>query len=104
METIVCRHPAVREAAAVPVASELGEDDVMVYLVPADSAAISFPEIIEFCDREMPYYMVPRYLEIIDELPKTPSEKIEKYKLKTAAAERLDQLWDREAAGIVIRR
>lgn len=104
VETIVCRHPAVREAAAVPVASELGEDDVMVYLVPADSAAISFPEIIEFCDREMPYYMVPRYLEIIDELPKTPSEKIEKYKLKTAAAERLDQLWDREAAGIVIRR
>jgi crotonobetaine/carnitine-CoA ligase len=52
----------------------------------------------------MPYYMVPRYLDVIGELPKTPSEKVEKYKLKTQAADRLGDLWDREAAGIVIRR
>jgi crotonobetaine/carnitine-CoA ligase len=104
VETIVCQHPAVLEAAAVPVASELGEDDLLVYLVPVAGTEISFPEIIAFCDEHMPYYMVPRYLDLIEALPKTPSEKIEKYKLKTAAAQRVDQLWDREAAGIVIRR
>src|SRR5262249_39031023 len=38
VETIVCRHPAILEAAAVPVASELGEDDLMVYLVTEDGA------------------------------------------------------------------
>ncbi|MQA79711.1 MAG: AMP-binding protein [Streptosporangiales bacterium] len=104
VETTICRHPAVHEAAAVPVASELGEDEVMVYLVPAAGATITFEEIIAFCGEQLPYFMVPRYLAVIAELPKTPSEKIEKYKLKTDAAQRLGNLWDREAAGIVIRR
>jgi len=104
VETVLCRHPTVLEAAAVPVPSELGEDDVMAYVVPAPGTEISFPELIGFCSENMAYYMVPRYLEVIDELPKTPSEKIEKYKLKTAAQERLPELWDREKAGIVVRR
>jgi carnitine-CoA ligase len=104
VETIICKHPAILEAAAVPVASELGEDDLAVYLVTEPGAKVSYEEIIAFCDENMPYFMVPRYIGLIDELPKTPSEKIEKYKLKTAAAERLGELWDREAAGIVIRK
>jgi carnitine-CoA ligase len=104
VETVLCRHPAVVEAAAVPVPSELGEDDVMAYLVAAPGAEISFPELIGFCADNMAYYMVPRYLEVIDALPKTPSEKIEKYKLKVAAKERLGELWDREKEGIVVRR
>jgi crotonobetaine/carnitine-CoA ligase len=60
--------------------------------------------VIEFCVENMAYYMVPRYLQVVDELPKTPSEKIEKYKLKTEAADRLAQFWDREAEGITVRR
>ena len=52
----------------------------------------------------MAYYMVPRYLDVIDALPKTPSEKIEKYKLTVAARERLDELWDREKAGVAVAR
>ncbi len=104
VETVLCKHPAVLEAAAVPVPSELGEDDVMAYLVPVPGAEISFAELIEFCSNNMAYFMVPRYLELVDRLPKTPSEKIEKYKLKVEAQERLDELWDREKAGVVVRR
>jgi crotonobetaine/carnitine-CoA ligase len=104
VETMLCKHPAVLEAAAVPVASPLGEDDLMVYIVRAPGVEVTFAEIIEFCNENAPYFMVPRYLSFIDALPKTPSEKIEKYKLKRAAAEHLDELWDREAAGIVVRR
>lgn len=104
VELVLCRHPAVVEAAAVPVPSELGEDDVMAYLVLAPDARVEYPEIIEYCAANMAYYMVPRYLEVIDELPKTPSEKIEKYKLKLDAAKRLDLFWDREKAGITVRR
>ena len=104
VEMIVCRHPAILEAAAVPVPSDLGEDDLMVYLVRAPGAVVKFEELIGFCAANMPYYMVPRYLEFIDELPKTPSEKIEKYRLKATAAENLDRLWDREAAGITVAR
>ncbi|HEX4356951.1 MAG TPA: AMP-binding protein [Pseudonocardia sp.] len=104
VEMVLCRHPAVLEAAAVPVPSELGEDDVMAYLVVAPDTRLDFAELIEFCAANMAYYMVPRYLEVIDTLPKTPSEKIEKYKLKVDAAARLTEFWDRDKAGITIRR
>jgi crotonobetaine/carnitine-CoA ligase len=104
VETVLCRHPAVVEAAAVPVPSELGEDEVMAYLVPAEGAEIDFAELIGFCAEHMAYYMVPRYLDVIDVLPKTPSEKIEKYKLMVGARERLAELWDREKAGVAVAR
>ncbi len=104
VETILCRHPAVLEAAAVPVPSELGEDDVMVYVVVAPGTAVTYAELIGFCDQQMAYYMVPRYLSFVAGLPKTPSEKVEKYKLKISATENRHQLWDRESAGISVRR
>ena len=105
VETAICRHPAIREAAAVAVPSELGEDDVMVWLVREPAAdPVSFADLVGYCAEQMAYYMVPRYLEEIDTLPKTPSEKIEKYKLAVAARERLGQLWDREKAGVRVRR
>jgi crotonobetaine/carnitine-CoA ligase len=104
VETVLCRHPSVAEAAAVPVPSELGEDDVMAYVVAAPDAEIDQAELIRFCAEHMAYYMVPRYLDVIDALPKTPSEKIEKYKLAVSARERLGELWDREQAGVEVRR
>jgi carnitine-CoA ligase len=104
VETVLCRHPAVVEAAAVPVPSELGEDDVMAYVVAAPDAEIDHAELVRFCADRMAYYMVPRYLDVIDALPKTPSEKIEKYKLAVSARERLGELWDREQAGVEVRR
>jgi crotonobetaine/carnitine-CoA ligase len=48
--------------------------------------------------------MVPRFVEFIDALPKTATEKIEKYKLQQDASARRDRLWDRERAGIQLRR
>ncbi|MEJ2866204.1 AMP-binding protein [Actinomycetospora sp. OC33-EN08] len=104
VETVLCRHPAVLEAAAVPVPSDLGEDDVMAWLVPAPGSEIDFAEVVAFCVEHMAYYMVPRYLACLEALPKTPSEKIEKYKLAVSARERLGELWDREAAGIRVGR
>ena len=104
VETIVCRHPSVAEAAAVPVASELSEDDVMVFLVATPGETIDFAELIRFCNDNMAYYMVPRYLAVVEELPKTASEKIEKYKLKEAAERDRERLWDREHMGIAVDR
>jgi crotonobetaine/carnitine-CoA ligase len=100
VETAICTHPGVLEAAAVPVDSELGEDEVMVYLVVDPECPPSMPEVIDYCNRRLPYYMVPRFLDVIDALPKTPSQKVEKYRLKQTAARDRARLWDREAAGI----
>jgi len=104
VEVVVSQHPAVMEAAAVPVPSELGEDDVMVYVVPNPGEEVDFVDLITFCADRMAYYMVPRYVEALPELPKTASQKIEKYKLMQDATAGLAQLWDREAAGVEVRR
>jgi crotonobetaine/carnitine-CoA ligase len=104
VEVVLASHPAVLEAAAVPVPSELGEDEVMAYVVLNEGARLDFADLIEHSAARMAYYMVPRYLDVIDELPKTSSQKLEKYKLTQSARERLGELWDREKAGIVVQR
>lgn len=104
VEMILSKHPAVLEVAAVPVPSELSEDEVMVYVVRKPGASVSAAELVHFAVEHMNYYMVPRFIEFIDALPKTATEKIEKYKLKQDALSRRATLWDREREGIAVRR
>ena len=68
--------------------SELSEDEVMVYVVRKPGASVSAAELVHFAVEHMNYYMVPRFIEFIDALPKTATEKIEKYKLKQDAQAR----------------
>ncbi len=97
IEEIVTLHPSVLESAAIGVPSELSEEEVMVWLVLRPGCSMSEPELITHCESRMAAYMVPRYVQIVEALPKTPTEKVEKYKLVergvTAAT------WDREAVG-----
>ena len=104
VELILSRHPAILEVAAVPVPSEMSEDEVMVYVVLNQGASLAHAEVVHFAAEHMNYYMVPRFVEFIAELPKTATEKIEKYKLKQDALSRRSALWDRERAGIHIAR
>lgn len=104
VELILCRHPAIHEVAAIPVASELSEDDVMVYVVLKPGESITHADVVNFSNDHMSYFMVPRFVEFVEKLPKTASEKLEKYKLKLDAQERRAQLWDREKEGIVVKR
>lgn len=102
VETDVCRHPAVREAAAIAVPSEYSEDEVMVVVAPVPGQAIDPRELAEFLIDTMPYFMVPRYIRLLDELPKTPSAKVMKTELRTEGI--TEDTWDREAAGLRVRR
>jgi crotonobetaine/carnitine-CoA ligase len=97
VELTISQHPAVLEVAVVPYPSELGEDDVLAYVVPRENMAIDQRELVLFCEERMAKFMVPRYLCTIEALPKTPSEKIEKYKLRRQAEENPSRLWDRLA-------
>ena len=104
VEQIVLGHPAVLDVAAFPVASEHSEEEVMVTVVLRAGRALSEAELIAHCNENMAYFMVPRFVEFASELPKTMTEKVEKYKLRAAAEQRLGTVWDREKAGIVIKR
>ena len=104
VELILSRHPNVLEVAAIPVASEMSEDDVMVYVVLKPDESLTHAEVVHFAAEHMSYFMVPRFVEFVDGLPKTASQKIEKYKLKQDAQTRRSQLWDREREGIEVKR
>jgi len=82
IESVVNEHPAVLESAAVGVPSELGDEDVKLYIVLKLGMQLDYMEFLEWCDKRLPYYMVPRYIEIVDELPKTPTQRIQRYILK----------------------
>lgn len=77
-------HPAIAEVAAigVPADQEAGEDEVMVFVVTEPGAEVGASELWEFADRQLPAFAVPRYLRFVDELPKTPSEKVRKIELR----------------------
>jgi len=102
VETEVSAHPAVKEAAAVAVASEHGEDEVLVAVSLAEGKTLDPAELIQFLIPRMPHFMVPRYIRIVSELPKTPTQKVQKHLLRSEAI--TADTWDRERAGIRIRR
>jgi len=102
VEEIVNSHPAVLESCAVGVPSELGEEEVKVVVVPKPGQTVSAEEVVRWCEPRMAYFAIPRYVAIRDALPKTPSERVEKYKLKQEGI--TEDCWDREQAGIVLKR
>jgi carnitine-CoA ligase len=97
IERIVNAHPLVTESAVVGVPSELGEEEVMVVVVP-NEAGIDCAELVEFCRQRMADFMVPRYVRLVEELPKTATQRIEKYILRQAG---LRDAWDRHASAVV---
>jgi carnitine-CoA ligase len=102
VEKVVNAHPAVLESAAVGYPSELGEEEVRVFVVARADAAVDPLDLIRWCEERMAYFMVPRYVDCRAALPKTATERVEKYRLK---AEPLSpSTWDREAAGYRLRR
>jgi crotonobetaine/carnitine-CoA ligase len=82
VEQVLLSHPGVAECAVFPVRSELAEDDVMAALVPRNGVHIEPSEIVAFCSSRLPYFAVPRYLDILDTLPRTENGKVQKYRLR----------------------
>jgi carnitine-CoA ligase len=95
VEQVLLAHPDVATAAAVPVPSDLGEDEVMACVVPREGAELDPAELIRFVEPRIARFAVPRYVQVLDELPMTANGKIQKAVLRergvTAAT------WDREA-------
>jgi crotonobetaine/carnitine-CoA ligase len=96
VERVVLKHPAVADAAVYPLESDLSEEEVAVSVIAREGQAIDLPDLIRFCIANMPPFMVPRFVHVADELPKTLTQRVEKYKLRTWAADNRAALWDRE--------
>lgn len=102
VEAEIALHPMVREVAVVPVPSELSEDDVLCVVASVPGSTIDPIELLEFLRPRMPHFMLPRYVRIVEELPKTATQKVQKHVLRTAGI--TVDTWDREVAGVIVRR
>jgi carnitine-CoA ligase len=102
VEQTVMRHPAVLEAAAVGIPSDLGEDDILVVVTLRPGADMDWAELLDFCSARMPYFYVPRYLEVLDEIPKNVIGRVRKDVLRSRGVGA--GAWDREAHGYVLSR
>jgi len=97
VEQALLAHDDVAAAAVVPVPSELGEDDVLACVVPRESARLDPLELVRFCESRLPYFALPRYVDVLPELPLTANGKVEKHRLRERGVR--PSTWDRERAG-----
>ncbi|MCV7443945.1 AMP-binding protein [Mycobacterium paraense] len=102
VEAVVLGHPAVAEAAAVGVPSELGEDDILLFVTLRPGATLDCAELLDFCAARMPYFCVPRFVETVNELPKNVIGRIRKDLLRSRGVN--EATWDREEHGYIVSR
>jgi crotonobetaine/carnitine-CoA ligase len=74
----------------------------MVSVVVRDGQLLTPEELLDFCQPLMPHFSVPRYVRFVDELPKTPSQRVQKFKLREQGI--TGDTWDRNEHGYEVQR
>ncbi|GIT44106.1 MAG: hypothetical protein Ct9H300mP11_20420 [Chloroflexota bacterium] len=97
------RHPNVLDCAVLAVPSELGEDEVKAYVTPREGATPDPRELGYWGADNLAYFKVPRYWEVRDELPRTPSLRVRKDVLVKKKENLIEGCFDMESAGIKLR-
>ncbi|MCE3271255.1 MAG: AMP-dependent synthetase [Ramlibacter sp.] len=92
VERVAGEHPAIAECAIVGVPSELGDEELLLYVRQADGASLDCAEFVAWCAPRMPAFQVPRFIALVDEFPKTPTQRIRKKDLPRTTA----GAWDAE--------
>src|ERR1035437_5627291 len=94
VEMAIEAHPDVLACAVIGVPSDMTEEEVMACIVPRPGATLEASALIDYCVQRMAHFMVPRYVRLITSLPKTPTDKVEKFKLQQEGV--TVDTWDRE--------
>jgi len=94
VENIIRKHEHVEEAAAFGVPSEFGEDEVMVWVQSKNGTALDISGLITFCAENMAHFMVPRYVDVVKNLQKTGTLRVQKTQMKLQGV--TAQTWDRD--------
>jgi carnitine-CoA ligase len=102
IEIDVAAYPAVREVAAYGIDLAGGEQAVMICVAPREGESIDPRALVDFLIPRMAHFMVPRYVRVVEALPKTPTNKIQKVALRQEGV--TADTWDREAAGLILKR
>lgn len=99
VELVARKHSAISDCAAFGIqAEELeSENEIKLNVILKPGSELSAVELAEFINENAPYFFVPRYIEFVSELPYTPNNKVQKYKLRETGL--TDATWDSKQAG-----
>jgi crotonobetaine/carnitine-CoA ligase len=103
VEAVLNSHTKVLESAVIGVKSEFLDEEVKAYIVPKPGERIDPIDLIYWCKDRLAYFKIPRYIEFRTSLPKTPTHRIEKYRLRLEKADLTEGCFDREKMGVKIR-
>ncbi len=85
VENVINTHPKVLESAVIGVPSEFQDDEVKAFVIPKPDDTLDPLELIAWCKEKLAYFKIPRFIEFRTELPKTPTHRVQKYKLREEA-------------------
>lgn len=104
VESIVRRYPAVRDVAAFGIPSEEveSEQELKLNIILKEGSRDSAEAICDFINDNAPHYFVPRYLEFVESLPYTPTNKVQKFKLRDQGVN--EHTWDLKKSDYVVRK
>ena len=94
VENVVEKHPGVAESAAFGIKTDMAEDEVMIWVIPKNGVELDLKQLLSFCAENMAYFMVPRYVDLVQEIPRTGTLRIKKAEMKTRGVTK--RTWDRE--------
>lgn len=100
IEQVVAMHADVESCAAIGVPSDVGDEDIKLFVKPVGGKRLDPLDLIRWCERHLAYFQIPRYVELVDEFPRTPTERIRKDQLSASVA----ACWDLERSGYKARR
>jgi crotonobetaine/carnitine-CoA ligase len=97
---VLSMHADVEACAAIGVASDVGDEDIKVFVKPIGGKRLDPLDLIRWCESHLAYFQIPRYVELVDDFPRTPTERIRKDQLSTSVA----GCFDLEHSGYRVRR
>jgi crotonobetaine/carnitine-CoA ligase len=95
-------HPDVAGVAVHAVASDVAEDDVKACVVVKPGATLKPADLLDHCVANIPYFAVPRYIEVMEAMPRNVVGRVLKHELRARGV--TPATWDREAEGYVMPR
>jgi crotonobetaine/carnitine-CoA ligase len=80
LETLITKYPGITECAVIGVPSEMTEDDILAAIVT--TTPINYPDLINYIQQRTAKFQIPRYIRTTDHLPRTATQRIEKFRLR----------------------
>ncbi len=103
VEREIMAYPGILEAACVAYPGQYGEDEVKIFVIARDRDRFDPADLINFLIPRMPYFMIPRFVEVVSEFPRTVGTmRVKKFELRSRGNG--PTTWDREAAGIILKK